>query len=126
MEAFRDQRRARGPHRGMGHMTESIFIRIHQVLSAGAENATDALERVSSTSLMRDAIRQVERALEDAQVELDSVRARRIHAERQQEALRERLSTLQEQARFALGKGRADPRRRRSRANWSSKAKSSG
>lgn len=88
--------------------TESIFIRVQRVLSGTVESATGALERASGTSLMREAIRQVERAQDEARAELDSIRARRIHAERQQDALKERLATLQEQASFALSKNRAD------------------
>lgn len=88
--------------------TESIFIRVQRVLSGTVETATGALERVSSTSLMREAIRQVERAQDEARVELDAIRARRIHAERQHDSLRERLATLQEQASFALSKNRPD------------------
>jgi phage shock protein A len=88
--------------------TESIFIRVQRVLSGTVETATGALERVSSTSLMREAIRQVERAQDEARVELDSIRARRIHAERQHDSLRERLATLQEQASFAISKNRPD------------------
>ena len=88
--------------------TESIFIRVQRVLSGTVETATGALERVSSTSLMREAIRQVERAQDEARAELDSLRARRIHAERQRESLQERLATLQEQASFAISKNRPD------------------
>jgi phage shock protein A len=88
--------------------TESIFIRVQRVLSGSVETATGALERVSSTSLMREAIRQVGRAQDEARVELDAIRARRIHAERQRESLKERLATLQEQASFALSKNRPD------------------
>jgi phage shock protein A len=89
-------------------MVQSIFVRVQQVLSASAENIADAAERVSGTSLMREAVRQVERAEDEARASRDAARARAAHAERQQQLVRERLATLDEQARFALSKERPD------------------
>lgn len=89
-------------------MTESIFVRVQRVISASADGAVAAAERASGTSLMREAIRQVERAADEVRTEHDAARARRAQAEHQQKLLRERLATLDEQARFAIGKGRED------------------
>jgi phage shock protein A len=89
-------------------MAESIFVRIQSVLSAGADTTVSFAERASGTSLMREAIRQVARAEEDARECLESAKARSFHAERRQQALREQVATLEEQARFALSKERPD------------------
>ncbi len=89
-------------------MTESIFVRVQRVLSTGVESAAEALERVSGTSLMREAIRQVDRAADDILAEREAAKTRRLHAARQHQITRERLATLSEQARFAMSKGRED------------------
>ena len=87
---------------------ESIFVRVQRVLSSNVEVAVDAAERVSSGSLMREAVRQVERAEDETRSALEAARARRLQAERQQQSIRERIATLGEQARFALSKDRPD------------------
>ncbi|HEY5710590.1 MAG TPA: PspA/IM30 family protein [Allosphingosinicella sp.] len=89
-------------------MSESVFIRVQRVLSASAENAADALERASGTSLMREAIREIDRASDKLRAQLESAESRRLQATHQQGGVREKLEKLAEQARYALGKGRDD------------------
>lgn len=89
-------------------MSEPIFLRVRRVLSASAEDAVDALERASGTGVMREAIRQVARALDDVRTEQEAVAARVAQAKRQQGQIRDRIADLDEKARFALGKGRDD------------------
>lgn len=89
-------------------MSESIFVRVQRIISAGADSAVSAAERASGSGLMREAIRQVERAVDEVRDEQDRANARRRDAERQQRLVRERIDTLKEQARFALSKGRDD------------------
>jgi phage shock protein A len=89
-------------------MAESIFVRVQNILSTGAESAVGAAERLSGTSLMRAAIRDVNIAADELLREIEAAKTRRLHAERQQEIVRERLKTLDEQARFAMSKGRDD------------------
>jgi phage shock protein A len=87
---------------------ESIFVRVQRVLSANIEVGMGAVERASSDSLMRQAIRDVERAEDEAREELHAARCRRTQAELQKALLRDRIATLEEQARFALSKERPD------------------
>lgn len=89
-------------------MSESIFIRVQRVLSAGADSAAGALERASGTALMREAIRELDRASDKLRDQLDRAESRRLQATHQQRGVREKLETLAEQARFALDKGRED------------------
>jgi phage shock protein A len=89
-------------------MVESIFVRVQNVLSSGADTAVSFAEKVSGTSLMREAIRQVERAEDDSVDALHMAKVRRAQAERQEQMLKERAATLDEQARFAITKGRDD------------------
>lgn len=89
-------------------MTEPIFLRVRRVLSANLEEAVDAMERAGGASLMREAIRQVDRARDEVRVEREAAEARGAEATRQQSRLRERAADLDEKARFALAKGRED------------------
>lgn len=89
-------------------MSESIFIRVQRVLSAGADSAVGAAERLSGASLMRQAIRDIDGAIEDIRTAQDEAERRRAQAEHQHKRLREMLATLDEQARYAMSKQRED------------------
>lgn len=89
-------------------MVESIFVRVQRVLSSNVSMVVDAAERASGTSLMRDAIRQVEQAEDEARAELERARCRRTQADLQKALLADRIAKLDEQARFALSKERPD------------------
>lgn len=89
-------------------MSDSIFVRVQRVVSGGVGSAVEAAERLSGTSMMRQAIRDMDSAIEKARAEGDSARARRLQAAHRLEECRKQLATLKEQARFALGKDRLD------------------
>lgn len=89
-------------------MSDSIFVRVQRVVSGGVGSAVDAAERLSGTSVMRQAIREMDGAVEKARVEAEGARTRRLQAAHRLQECRKRLETLKEQARFALGKDRLD------------------
>lgn len=89
-------------------MSDSIFVRVQRVVSGGVGSALDAAERLSGTSVMRQAIREMDAAVDKADSERESARARRLQADHHLQACRKQLATLKEQARFALGKQRLD------------------
>ena len=89
-------------------MAEPIFMRVRRVLSASAEEAVDAMERAGAGSIMREAIRQVDRAIDEVRVEQESATQRNAQAKKLQETLRARIADLEEKARFALTKSRED------------------
>jgi len=89
-------------------MAEPIYLRVRRVLSASAEDSVDALERLGGASVMREAIRQVDRALDEVRVEQEAAIDRGAQAKRQQARIGERVADLEEKARFALSKGRDD------------------
>jgi phage shock protein A len=89
-------------------MSDSIFVRVQRVVSGGVGSALDAAERVGGTSVMRQAIREMDAAVEKAHSEREAARTRRLQAEHHLQACRKQLATLKEQARFALGKQRLD------------------
>jgi phage shock protein A len=89
-------------------VSEPIFLRVRRVLSASAEEAVDALERAGGASILRESIRQVDRALSEVRIEQEAAAARGTLARAQQGQVRERIADLGEKARFALDKGRDD------------------
>ncbi|HEU0097291.1 MAG TPA: PspA/IM30 family protein [Allosphingosinicella sp.] len=89
-------------------MADSIFVRVQRVVTGGVGTALDAAERLGGTSVMRQAIRDMDSAIDKARAEGESARARRLQAAHRLQECRKQLATLKDQARFALGKGRTD------------------
>jgi phage shock protein A len=89
-------------------MSDSIFVRVQRVVSGGVGSAIDAAERLSGASVMRQAIREMDSAIEKARGEREAARARRLQAEHHLDSCRKQLATLKEQARFAVAKQRLD------------------
>jgi phage shock protein A len=93
---------------GGQRVAEPVHLRVKRVLSASLEDLVDAMERAGGASVMREAIRQVDRALDDVRVEKEAAGDRAALARLQHGKMRERIADLGEKARFALGKGRDD------------------
>jgi phage shock protein A len=89
-------------------MSESIFSRMSRILSASIEDAIDRLEAAGGPAVMREAIREAERAIDQAKAELDGITVRRLQAARQQQLLAKRIEDLGGKAAFAVGEGRED------------------
>jgi phage shock protein A len=89
-------------------MAESIFARVSRLLSATVEDAVDRMEEAGGDAVMREAIREADRAIDQVKAELESTMARRLQAARQQRMLAERVEELTTKAKFALDEGRED------------------
>jgi phage shock protein A len=89
-------------------VAESIFMRVRRVISGSVEDVVDAMERAGGTSVMREAIREVDRAVDEVRAEHEAATTRRLHGARQQRMFRDRLTGLDEKARFAMGENRDD------------------
>src|ERR1041384_3618678 len=89
-------------------MAESIFARISRLLSATVEDTVDRMEQAGGDAVMREAIREADRAIDQVKADLQSTMARRLQAVRQQKMLTERAEELTTKAKFALGEGRED------------------
>jgi phage shock protein A len=89
-------------------MAESIFARVSRLLSATVEDAVDRMEQAGGDAVMREAIREADRAIDQVKGQLEATMARRLQAARQQRMLNERVDDLTEKARFALSEGRED------------------
>jgi phage shock protein A len=89
-------------------MAESIFSRVSRLLSATVEDAVDRMEQAGGDAVMREAIREADRAIDEVKAQRESTMARRLQAARQQKMLSERVAELTAKAKFALAEGRED------------------
>lgn len=89
-------------------MAETILARVARLLSGKVEDCVDAMEKAGGTAVMREAIREVDRAIDLVRSDLEAVMARRLQAVRQQKLLHDRVAQLTEKAKFAVGEGRDD------------------
>ncbi|MCK1544084.1 PspA/IM30 family protein [Bradyrhizobium sp. 147] len=89
-------------------MAESIFARVSRLLSATVEDTVDRMEQAGSDAVMREAIREADRAIDQVKAELEAAMARRLQAARQQKMLAERADELTAKAKFALNQQRDD------------------
>src|SRR3954451_24077243 len=91
-----------------GCMAESIFARVSRLLSATAEDAVDRLERAGGDAVMREAIREADRAIDQVKADHEAAMVRRLQAVRQQQMLAKKLEELTTKARFAIAQERDD------------------
>lgn len=89
-------------------MGESIFSRISRLMSAQAEDAVDRMEQAGGDGVMREAIREADRAIDKVKADREAVMARRLQAVRQQQLLAKKLEELTGKAKFAIAEGRDD------------------
>lgn len=89
-------------------MAESIFARVSRLLSATVEDAVDRMEQAGGDAVMREAIREADRAIDQVKAQLEATTARRLQAARQHRLLTQRVAELTGKARFALEEGRDD------------------
>ncbi|MFD0934835.1 hypothetical protein ACFQ12_06510, partial [Methylobacterium trifolii] len=72
-------------------MAESIFNRMSRILRATVEDSIDRLEQAGGEAVMREAIREADRAVDQAKAEREAVTVRRLQAARQQGLLAQRV-----------------------------------
>jgi phage shock protein A len=89
-------------------MAETIFARVSRLLSATVEDTVDRMEQAGGDVVMREAIREADRAIDQVKAQLESIMARRLQASRQQKMLAERAQELTSKARFAVEADRDD------------------
>jgi phage shock protein A len=89
-------------------MAESIFMRVRRVLSGRVEDSVDQMERANNDTVMREAIREVDRAVDEVRRDQEKAMTRRLQAARQQEMLAKKAAELTAKASFALDEGRED------------------
>ncbi len=66
------------------------------------------MERANSDGTMREAIREIDRSIDEVKTDQQGAMTRRLQAVRQQEMIAKKLEELTSKARFALSEGRED------------------
>jgi phage shock protein A len=89
-------------------VAESIIARVSRLLSAKLEDSIDRLEQAGGPDVMREAIREVDRAIDQISSDHEAAMARRLQAARLQRMVSERVDQLMEKAKFAVCEGRDD------------------
>jgi phage shock protein A len=89
-------------------MSEPIHLRVKRILAGRIEDVVDAMERAGGPSVMREAVREVERAIDDVRTAQVAAASQRLQAVRQQEMAAEHVQKLTDKAKFAIEQGRDD------------------
>ena len=89
-------------------MADTMIARIRRIIAAHLEDAVDLRERAGGASVMREAIREVERIINEVRAEHSAAMVRQHQSARQARLFRDRLTDLDQKARFALAEGRKD------------------
>lgn len=89
-------------------MAEPIFARVRRVVSANVEDTVDRMERSGGPKVMAEAIREVDRIVDEVRAEHEGATARRLQALRQKRMIVDKLAALDGKARFALAEKRDD------------------
>ena len=89
-------------------MAESVFARVQRLLSAKVEDTVDKMETAGGEGVMRESIREVDRAIDELRRDHDGAMGRRLQAARQQEMVKTKIAELGEKAAFAVEQGRDD------------------
>lgn len=89
-------------------MAESIFLRVRRLCSARIEETVDRMEIEGGDTVMREAIREVDRAIDEIRAQQTAAMGRRLQAAKQQAMVEGKIAELGNKARFAVESGRDD------------------
>jgi phage shock protein A len=89
-------------------MAETLFVRVRRLVSGSLGDLADSLEKAGGETVMREAIREVDRAIDDVRSELGRVGSKRLQAARQAKLTMERVEELTQKAAFSVEQGRDD------------------
>lgn len=89
-------------------MAESIFLRVRRICSARIEDTVDRMETEGGDAVMREAIREVDRAIEEIRAQQQGAMGRRLQAAKQQAMVEAKIAELGSKASFAVDSGRDD------------------
>jgi phage shock protein A len=89
-------------------MNEPVHLRVKRILAGKIEDAIDGIERAGGASVMREAVRDVERAIDEVRTAQVTATSQKLQAIRQQQMAVEHIDKLTAKAKFALDQGRDD------------------
>jgi phage shock protein A len=89
-------------------MSESLVLRVKRLISGSANGVVDALETANAEMVMREAVREIERATDDVREELARTITTRHQTNRLLEHTKAKLVELSERAKLAVDQARDD------------------
>lgn len=89
-------------------MSENIAARVGRIVSGTANMLVDAVENMAPETVMEEAIREVDRAIDDVRAELGQVLTKQHLASRRMADENRKHEELSEKIRIALAEGRED------------------
>jgi phage shock protein A len=89
-------------------MSESLVLRVKRLISGSANGVVDALETANAEMVMREAVREVERATDDVREELARAMTARHQTTRLLEHTKGKLVELSGRAKLAVDQARDD------------------
>jgi phage shock protein A len=89
-------------------MNESLVLRVKRLISGSVNGVVDALETANAEVVMREAVREIERATDDVREELARTMTARHQTNRLLEHTKAKLIELSERAKLAVDQARDD------------------
>ena len=89
-------------------MTETLFVRVKRIVSANINDVVDNMEKAQAEIVMKEAIREVDRATEEVRAELGKALAKSHHASNTIEITKKKIAELVEKSKFAIAQKRDD------------------
>ena len=89
-------------------MAEKISERVRRLVAGTIEDGVEALERAGGDTIMRESIREVERACDEIRRRRDDAQVQKLHATRQIAVFRDKIEGLNAKAEYALAENRED------------------
>lgn len=89
-------------------MTEPLFIRVKRIVSANINDVVDNMEKANAEIVMKEAIREVDRASEEVRAELGKALAKVHHTNNTIESTKKKITELVDKAKFAVSQNRDD------------------
>src|SRR5882757_812416 len=89
-------------------MSESLVFRVKRLISGSANGVVDALETANAEMVMREAVREIDRAADDVREELARAMTARHQTNRLLEHTKAKLVELSERAKLAVDQARDD------------------
>lgn len=89
-------------------MSEGLVSRVTRLVSGSVNSIVDAVENAAPETVMREAIREVERAVADVRAELGKAAANKHHANKRLMEASAKHEALAEQIELAVNEGRDD------------------
>jgi len=89
-------------------MSEGLVSRVTRLVSGSVNSIVDAVENAAPETVMREAIREVERAIDDVRAELGKAAANKHHANKRLMEAGAKHEALAEQIELAVSEGRDD------------------